>query len=403
MGGEASRPVSGHVFRVERKRGPAWYAKYRLADGRQAQKLIGPAWTQRGRPEAGYFTKRTAEAWLRDVLDEARRGTLPGAVRTGARFEDAAAEFLRYVEHDRACKPTTVQDYRNMARVLARTFGGLRVEEITPQMIERWKGEVVAERGLSNRSLQKYLVTLHGIFKRAMRVYGLARNPASSTVVERPRIPRGTSIDALDYDEVMALARAAESEQESALYVVAALTGLRLGELLALRWADVDFGLEQVHVRRNFTASREGTPKSGHGRQVPLMEEVARTLAQLGQRERFVSEGDLVFCTALGGHLGYKGVHDRFVAARAQAGLRRRRDGEPFRFHDLRHTFGSVAIRTADVREVMEWMGHADLATTQKYLAYRPRTDAARRLSRAFQSTGGAATPSPAGDEGTRP
>jgi hypothetical protein len=57
---------SGHVFRVERKRGPAWYAKYRLPDGRQVQKKLGPAWTERGRPPAGYFTKRQAEAWLRE-------------------------------------------------------------------------------------------------------------------------------------------------------------------------------------------------------------------------------------------------------------------------------------------------------------------------------------------------
>jgi integrase len=70
---------TGYVFPVERKRGPAWYAKYRLPDGRQVQKKLGPAWTERGRPPAGYFTKRIAEAWLRKVLDDARRGTLPGA------------------------------------------------------------------------------------------------------------------------------------------------------------------------------------------------------------------------------------------------------------------------------------------------------------------------------------
>ncbi|MDP9385216.1 MAG: H-NS histone family protein, partial [Actinomycetota bacterium] len=62
---------SGHVFRVERKRGPQWYAKYRLPDGRQVQRRVGPAWTGRGRPPAGHFTKRSAEAWLRDVLDQA--------------------------------------------------------------------------------------------------------------------------------------------------------------------------------------------------------------------------------------------------------------------------------------------------------------------------------------------
>jgi hypothetical protein len=87
------QPPSGHVFRVERKRAPAWYAKYRLPDGRQVQRKLGPAWSGRGRPPAGYLTKRLAEDWLRSTLDEARRGTLPGMVATGATMADAAAEW----------------------------------------------------------------------------------------------------------------------------------------------------------------------------------------------------------------------------------------------------------------------------------------------------------------------
>jgi hypothetical protein len=73
---------------------------------------LGAAWTGRGRPPAGYFTKRLAEDWLRDTLDQVRRGTLPGLVRTGPTVADAAAEYLRYVEHDRARKPSTVAGYR---------------------------------------------------------------------------------------------------------------------------------------------------------------------------------------------------------------------------------------------------------------------------------------------------
>src|SRR5664279_2502276 len=88
---EDRRRPTGHVFRLERKRGPVWYAKYRLPDGRQVQRKLGPAWTGRGRPAAGHFTKRLAEDWLRDTLDEARRGTLEEPVRTGATFADAAA------------------------------------------------------------------------------------------------------------------------------------------------------------------------------------------------------------------------------------------------------------------------------------------------------------------------
>lgn len=69
-----TRPPSGHVFRAQRKRGPVWYAKYRLPDGRQLQRKLGPAWTERGRPPGGYFTKRVAEDWLRNTLDPPRLG-----------------------------------------------------------------------------------------------------------------------------------------------------------------------------------------------------------------------------------------------------------------------------------------------------------------------------------------
>src|SRR4051794_40824295 len=371
----AQQPISGHVYRVERQRGTQWYAKYRLPDGRQVKKRIGPAWTERGRPAAGYFTKRTAESWLRDLLDEARRGTLPGMVRTGATFADAAAEWLRYAEQERACKHSTLRDYRIMVGRLNRDFGTRPVESITRQELERWKSTLIAER-MANRTLQKYLVVLNGIFKRAIRVWNLPYNPVAD--VERPRLPRRGNIDVLSGEEVMALVRAADTEQDAALYLTAAFTGLRQGELLALRWRDVDFGLDLIRVRRNYTQYEEDTPKSGTERAVPMMREVAEALARLSHRELFTGPDDLVFCGDLGSYRSAKWLLERYYKALERAGLRR------LRFHDLRHTFGTHAIRVADPREVMEWMGHADLKTTQIYLQFKPKADAARRLSEAF-------------------
>ncbi|MGH2887516.1 MAG: hypothetical protein ACRDPA_33260, partial [Solirubrobacteraceae bacterium] len=112
MGSQLQIPT-GHVFRVERARGPVWYAKYRLPDGRQVKRKLGPAWTERGRPPDGYFTKTTAEHWLQHTLNEARLGTLAGMVRTGVTFKDAGEEWLRYVEHERGRKPSTLVDYRS--------------------------------------------------------------------------------------------------------------------------------------------------------------------------------------------------------------------------------------------------------------------------------------------------
>jgi len=111
-----------------------------------------------------------------------------------------------------------------------------------------------------------------------------------------------------------------------------------------------------------------------------MADEVAKRLARLADRERFTSEEDLVFCSTLGQYVGYKSLKDRYRDALRRAGLR-----EDFRFHNLRHTFDSTVIRYADSREVMEWMGHADLATTRRYLAFVDREDAAKRVSEAFR------------------
>jgi integrase len=367
------QPISGHVSQRKGKRGGVWYAKYRLPDGRQVQKRIGWAWTEKTTPPEGYFTKASAKAHLDELLAQARQGTLPGMIRTGRTFRDAAEEWLDYCEKVRDCKASTLRDYRNMVRVLDREFGDRKVEAITPEEIELWIGSYSG----SNRTRQKYLVCLGSIFKRAMKVHGLPRNPAD--VVERPRVRRAAKIDVLRPEEVLALVRAAQSEQDSAIFHTAAFAGLRMGELLALRWRDIDFTRRTIHVRENWTQGETTTPKGGTERAVPMAEEVAQRLARLGQRQHFTADDDLVFCTPRGQHVGSKALKERYRAALRAAGVR-----EDFRFHNLRHTFGSTVIRHADSREVMEWMGHADLTTTRRYLAFVDREDAAKRVSEAF-------------------
>jgi integrase len=366
--------VSGHVFRVERKRGPVWYAKYRLPDGRQVQRKLGPAWTARGRPPGGHFTKRTAEAWLDDVLAQARRGELPGMVATGATVADAAAEWLRWAEHDRACKPSTMSDYRHTADRITRELGDLRLEDVTPELLERWKATLTA----SNRTVAKYLVVLHGIFRRAMKVWGLPRNPAAD--VERPRFPVSDDIDAFSPEEVHALVRAAGSEQDGSLYLTAAFTGLRLGELLALQWRDVDFAGDAIRVRRSYNVhGGVGTPKSGKVRSVPMVPKVGQALARLAEREWFTGDEDLVFAGDLGNYLDASALRDRYKAALDRAGLRR------LRFHDLRHTFGTLAVKRAEIPAVQAWMGHAHVGTTMRYIHHRDRGDEAKLLAEAFK------------------
>jgi integrase len=124
-------------------------------------------------------------------------------------------------------------------------------------------------------------------------------------------------------------------------------------------------------VRASDAGSVVTTPKSGKVRSVPMAPDV---LAMLGERERWTGDDDLV----LGGYLDGSALRRRYAAALRRAGLR------PPRFHALRHTFGARMIAKADIRRVQEWMGHADIQTTMRYLHYAPKERDAALVAEAF-------------------
>ena len=386
-----TRP-SGFVFRLEKTRGASWWAKYRLPDGTQVKRKIGPVWTGRGRPAEGHFTKRLAEDWLHDRLEEVRREAAASlaspparatraAVAASVTFAEAAAEYLRFAEQDRGCKPSTVRGYRNAIKVhLLPVFGDMKLEDITVQEIERWRAgmsSVRVQRELSNKTKNNLLVLMHAIFRHAVKLYGLPANPVAS--VDRFRVRSSGDIQVFSPEEVWALVRAAKSEADAAIFLTAAFTGLRRGEVLALRWRDVDFAGSTIRVRASYAAGKLTTPKSGKVRAVPMAPDVASALAKLGDRER--SPATTTSCSPARSGLPLDGdaLSSRYRDALARAGLR------PLRFHDLRHTFGTRMIAKADIRRVQEWMGHADIQTTMKYLHYAPRDEDAELVAMAFQ------------------
>jgi hypothetical protein len=156
---DVTQRVTGHVRTVQRRRGPVFYLKYRLADGRQVQQLLGPKWTQRSRPPAGYFTDRTAEEALQDLLADARRGTLAGAeLRAGKTFTDACAEHERYCRDDKQLAVSTLSDYRNVRRALLEEFGEMTpLEEITTARIDVYRERLLEEGEWSRRRCRKSL------------------------------------------------------------------------------------------------------------------------------------------------------------------------------------------------------------------------------------------------------
>ena len=249
-----------------------------------------------------------------------------------------------------------------------------KLEAIQPKHLDAYRDALLAEGRLTPRTINKRLVIIHGVFGRAIKVWGLPANPAAG--IEKVPERRSGDLDVLRPDEIRQLAAAAESEQDRTLYLTAAFTGLRFGELAALHWSDVDWQGELIHVRRALARGAIEAPKSGKVRSVPMVPEVAQVLARLGQRELWTGDEDFVFVSATGGYIDHSTTARAYKKALERAGLR------AVRFHGLRHSFGTLAVQEFPLSDVQVWMGHADIQTTMRYVHHVPKHDAAQRLGR---------------------
>jgi hypothetical protein len=138
--------------------------------------------------------------------------------------------------------------------------------------------------------------------------------------------------------------RRGEDRQLAELIRIAAYTGLRRGELVALRWRDVRSSERVLVVERALSGSVERTTKGRRIRYVPLADQALAALDRLSQRRHFVGPDDYVFASVAGDRLDPSALRRRFVAARDAAGVPR------LRFRDLRHTAGTLLTRVLDRR-----------------------------------------------------
>jgi integrase len=371
----------------------SYYARWRGEGGQEVKRRIG---LKRSAHAADGLTKREAEEKLRRLRDEVKPTPEVGTALTIAELGERYIANLERQERKRA----TVVAVESILRVWLVPFFGekdvrsIKAEDVADliRMMERGdrpgarqKGDRRYGKPVGSKSIRNYIGTLSALLNFAERKDWLAANVARH-IDDLPGAVRSDEIHFLTVDEVNALVEAAQPGDyealDRALYLTAAMTGLRQGELVALRWMDVDWPAARVRVRRNHVLGEFGAPKSRRStRSVPMADAVAGELDRLFKAASRQGDNDLVFADPYtGGPLDKAAILRRYRKALKAAKL-----DESHRFHDLRHTFGTrMAAKAAPMRMLQEWMGHRDIQTTQRYADYAPSTYEAAYVEAAF-------------------
>jgi integrase len=355
----------------------SWYGQWRTGKA-QVRRRIGAV---RVKGTSSGLTRVQAEAEMRRLM-----GTVtPGAVASEALSVGAVGElYLTHLERA-GRKLATRTAVESALRVHLQPFfgerpiGTVKHEDVVDLMT------LMEGKGVGPKSIRNYIGTLSALYRFAMHP---RRRWATVNPCEGLELPAALGYEGIRYLELGALdalvnhAERGEYEQlDRALYLTAAMTGLRLGELIALRWADVDFSASMIRVRSNYVLGEFGTPKSKRSsRGVPMAPVVGGALDRYFQTCGEPADHLLVFADPLSGApLDKAGVLRRMRRALESAGL------PAHRFHDLRHTFGTqIAAKGVPMRKLQEWMGHANIKTTERYADYAPGTEDAKLVAAAF-------------------
>ncbi|MCX5835147.1 MAG: tyrosine-type recombinase/integrase [Deltaproteobacteria bacterium] len=267
----------------------------------------------------------------------------PKAVQVA--FDKFKEQYLEYSEGNK--RPGSYLRDENSLKHLSRFFGGKRISDISPFLIEKYKMTRQAEKAAPG-TINRELGCLRHMLNIAIKWGKAQANPFGK--VRFLKEPKGKDriLSPEEESVLMEAIRTGHKAGHLAPIVITALnTGMRKGEILNLKWGNVDFPERYITV--------EGT-KNGEIRKIPMNKVLTSTLKNVKRASR----GEYVFSRGCG--TPYGDIKRGWWTALESAGI------ENFRFHDLRHTFGSrLGMAGVDIKTIQELMGHKDIKMTMRY------------------------------------
>jgi integrase len=335
--------------------------------------MVDPVTGRRRQPKRTYKTKREAERGLAEWLAEIEHGTA---------VNDSKMTVSTYLEHwldtsaRHRVRHTTFESYQKLVRTyILPALGAVPLQRLTPAQVQAFYATQLASGrtgrkpdGLSPRTVRYLHAILHRALKEALQLGLVARNVTEAVAPPKAARPH---VKAWDADDLRCFLAVATSDGYSPLWLLAAHTGMRQGEILGLRWQDVNLERGVLRIVQAVPTVRTGVqfaaPKSGSGRTIALDAPCVAALREhrVRQNERRLAAGahwqdfDLVIASEVGTPLNHSNVYHRFVTLAARAGVPR------IPYHGLRHTHATILMANGvHPKVVSECLGHADITIT---------------------------------------
>ena len=292
----------------------------------------------------GAVSKTVAKEILAKKKAEAVEGRygLPSKKST-LKLEEFAKEYFAYYRANR--RPRSAERHETSYRTMRPTFGHVRLADITPLAIERYKRQR-KEDGVSEATINRERAFLKNLFTKAIEWGKATENPVKRVRLYREQSGRTRYLTEDEEARLLAVC----SAQVRSLVITALHTGFRASELRSLTWDDVDFRQRMITVRAGYA-------KNGEARSVPMNQLLTATLKSVKLAN---NQADRVFCNREG--TPYRSFRSAFERAVRKAEIK------DFTFHDLRHTFASrLVMAGVDLPTVKELLGHRDISMTMRY------------------------------------
>jgi integrase len=343
--------------------------------------------------------------WRDELLaaeGEAEAAEARSASLSGVTVSEYLTTYLGRLVSSQHVERSTMTGYEASARKIAESLGGVGVTELTTAQIQAWESQLLNADGLSPRSVIKHHRLLSQALKAAVEAGQLAANPCEGVKLPKNRREQPHAMTKDAASKLLGTLAAMPQGRTVAAARIALTSGLRVGEVCGLTWADVDTASGVLHVNKAVGVGGGGAyvkaPKNPYSvRDVPLTPQLravldarrAEVMAEAERLDVLPTPEQLASCYVIGGldgqHVTPNVISREWGQLRDVLGVTDA-NGHPLKFHDLRHTWATIAVQSgADIKSVSAIMGHADASMTLNTYASSDadaRRVAAEKISR---------------------